>query len=68
MQFTGGKVKLVKSQKAAPGAFCKKVCEMRCDGIFLPEMCSNIICVIHAILGHMAEEQITKAANETASC
>ena len=27
MQFTGAKEKVVKSRKAALGAFCKKVCE-----------------------------------------
>ena len=31
MQFTRVKGKLVKSQKAAPGAFRKKVCEMQCE-------------------------------------
>ena len=59
-EFTRGKEKLVKSRKAALGAFWKKVCEMPCDGTFLREMGGNIISVIHAILGHAAEEQITK--------
>ena len=34
---------------------------MQCDGTFLREMGGNSITVIHAILGHVAEEQITKA-------
>ena len=66
MPFTRGKVKLVKSGKAALGSFHKKVCEMQCDGTFLREMGGNIIRVIHAILQHVAKEQITKAGNKTA--
>ena len=62
MQFTRRKEKLVKSRKAAPGAFRKKVCEMQCDGTFLR---GNTIGVIHAIQGHGAEEQITNALTTT---